>query len=107
MKRDDAAREEPHAHITEARRLDHLSKFRRTRKTADAGRQIRVRGATWKQLAQQRHDSVEPQSIEGRKQSARTGDLEDPDPATGRENAPKLRQRTLQIVDVPHAETDR
>ena len=51
VQRDDASCEEPHAHVPEARRLDHLRELRRTGETADAGREVRVRRTTWKQLA--------------------------------------------------------
>src|SRR5205823_7681743 len=80
--------------------------FLRPGEPADAGGEIRVRRAPREDLAEQRHDAVEPQAIERGEQTARPRDLQDSEPSTLTEDAPQLAQRPVQVLDVPHAEAD-
>ena len=71
-----------------------------------AGGEVRVGLPAGQHLAEQRHDPVEPEREERPQHSAGLGDLEDRKPPAGPEHAAQLRERGLEVGDVPHAEAD-
>ena len=94
VQRDDPAREAAGTRTSPkpARAISAASSVR-PGEAPDAGRQVRVGRATWKQLAEQRHDSGRTRAGRRRERAARTRDLEDPEPAAGTQHAAELAQR--------------
>ena len=106
MQGDDPACERAVPDVGEAGAVHQLGEIVRPGKPADARRQVRVGGAALEQLAEQWNNTVEPDSVERRKRSARPGDLEDRDAPVCSEHAAQLGQRPLQVGHVADAERD-
>src|SRR5205085_10318771 len=92
VQRDDAAGEQPVPHLGEPRPLELPSQLLRLGEPAHARRQVAVRLAAAHESAEQRHEPVEPEPVEGREESARLRDLEDSDAAPRPEYPPQLAQ---------------
>src|SRR5215472_4242333 len=106
VQRHDTPGETPEPDALEAARAQQIGEILGARETAHARREVGVGVAAREQVAEQRHDMVEPDPVEGRQQPARRRDLEDPEPAARAEHAPQLPDARLQVLDVPDAEAD-
>src|SRR5439155_18453269 len=99
--------EQPVPDVDESRRPHQLSQVARPGEPAHACREIRVGSSTRKKLADQRHALVEPDSIERCEYPLRLCDLEHTQATSGTQDAPQLRQRAVEILDVADTEADR
>src|ERR1700758_5460846 len=72
VQRHDTPGEPPEPHGAKTALLQQICQFLGAGKTADARRQVGVGVAARQEAAEQRHDAVEPDAVEGRKQSARS-----------------------------------
>ena len=70
VQRNDPARERAPADVLEAGSAQEAGELVGAGKTAHAGGKVRVRGAAGKDLAEQRHEAVEPEPVERREQPA-------------------------------------
>src|SRR6185437_4031411 len=93
-------------HALEAALAEQLRKLLGAGEAADAGREVRVRGTTRENAAEQRHDAVEPELVEERERAPRLRDLEDPEPGPGTEDTSELLDARLEVIDVADPEPD-
>ena len=107
VERDDPAAEAAIGDVAEAVAAHQLGQLVRAGEAAHARREIGVGLATWKDLARERDQHVEPELVEELQRPARPRDLEDADAPARLEHPPQLVEPALEVGDVADAEADR
>src|SRR5438270_396652 len=100
----DTPGKEPELHALEAATAELVREILRAGEATHARWQVRVRGPAGEEAAQQRHDAVEPELVEGREEPARCRYLEDAEPAAGTKHAAQLPDGSLEVLDVANPE---
>ena len=92
VQRDDAAAEQPVAHVARSRRARSAPTAPRAREAPHARGQVRVRLAAGEHLAGERHERVEPEPEERPQRARAARDLEHREPAAGPQDARSSRR---------------